>query len=149
MSSTTATLRHGGPASVFAWAFGLVFVVVAIWGFVETGFGDWTATETDAAVLWFQVNPLHNVVHLLVGAGLLAGASRGEWAARLVTLLVSIAYLAVGLAGFWLIGTESNLLALNEADNWLHLATAALGFAAVIASDRRRAPDGRHPDQAA
>lgn len=141
MTGSTTTPPHGGPASVFAWAFGVVFVVVAIWGFVETGFGNWTAQDTDASVLWFQVNPLHNVVHLLVGAGLLAGAARGEWAARLVTLLVSIAYLAVGLAGFWLIGTESNLLALNEADNWLHLTTAALGFAAVIASDRRRAPN--------
>lgn len=137
MTSVTTT-RRGGPASVFAWVFGTVFVLVAVWGFVETGFGDWTARETDAAVLWFQVNPLHNLVHLLVGAGLLAGAARGEWAARLLTLLVAIVYLVVGLGGFWLIGKEANILALNVADNWLHLATAALGFAAVIASDRRR-----------
>lgn len=138
MTGTTTTDRSGGPATVFAWAFGVVFLVVSIWGFVETGFGDWTARETDATVLWFQVNPLHNAVHLLVGAGLLAGAARSEWAARLVTLLVSISYLVVGLGGFWLIGEETNLLALNMADNWLHLVTAALGFAAVIASDRRR-----------
>lgn len=137
MTSAT-THRSGGPASVFAWVFGAVFVVVAVWGFVETGFGDWTARDTDAFVLWFQVNPLHNLVHLLVGGGLLAGAARGEWAARLLTLLVSIVYLVVGLGGFWLIGEETNLLALNVPDNWLHLATAALGFAAVIASDRRR-----------
>lgn len=138
MADTTTTRGGRGPATVFAWAFGVVFVLVAIWGFMETGFSDWTAPETDDHVLWFQVNPLHNLVHLLVGAGLLAGAARGEWAARLLTLLVSIAYLVVGLAGFWLIGKEANMLALNEPDNWLHLVTAALGFAAVIASDRRR-----------
>lgn len=140
MTATTTSRRTGGPATTFSWVFGVVFILVGIWGFVETGFEDWTATDTDAAVLWFQVNPLHNVVHLLVGAGLVAGAARGEWAARLVTLLLSIAYLVVGLGGFWLIGEETNLLALNVADNWLHLATAALGFATVIASDRRRAP---------
>lgn len=138
MANTTTTRPSGGPATVFAWIFGAVFLVMAIWGFVEMGFGNWTARDTDASVLWFQVNPLHNLVHLLVGGALLAGALRGEWAARLLTLLVSIGYLVVGLGGFWLIGDEANMLALNVADNWLHLVTAALGFAAVIASDRRR-----------
>ena len=137
MSASTPT-RRVGPATVFAWVFGIAFVVAGVWGFVETGFGDWTATEVDTAVLWFEVNPLHNLVHLLVGGGLVAGAATGETPSRIVTLLVAVVYAVVGFGGFWAEGQEWNHLAVNTADNWLHLGTAALGFAAVIASDRAR-----------
>lgn len=137
MGSTSAERRRG-PATVFAWVFGLAFLAAGIWGFLQTGVGNWTATDTDTAVLWFRVNPLHNLVHLLVGAGLIAGAVMGETPARILTLLVAVAYTVVGFGGFWAIGEGWNVLAVNRADNWLHLGTSALGFAAVIASDRRR-----------
>lgn len=137
------TSEGTGPARVYAWVFGLAFVAVGVWGFVETGFSPWTwsrwtTTETDATVLWFRVNPLHDLVHLLVGAGLLAGAAISEGASRVLVLLVAVVYAVVGIGGFFAIGEEWNVLALNEPDNWLHIGTAALGLAAVIASDRRQ-----------
>ena len=127
-----------GPATMFAWIFGAVFLIVGIWGFFLTGFDNWAATDTGEYVLWFEVNPLHNVVHLLVGAALLAGAASGERSARAITLLVAVTYTIVGILGFFATGADWNVLALNTADNWLHLATAALGFVAVMASSSQR-----------
>lgn len=147
MARSEGTTRRGGSATVFAWIFGIVFLAVGIWGFVETGFQDWMATdvETDDAVLWFQVNPLHNVVHLAVGGALVAGALTSERAARILALLVAVAYAVVGVAGFWATGEDWNVLAVNRADNWLHLATAVFGLMAVIASSRRAAVADRPP----
>ncbi len=127
-----------GPATMFAWVFGAAFVLVGIWGFFLTGFNDWAATDTNETVLWFQVNPLHNVVHLLVGGALLAGAAGGERGARAMTMLVAVTYAIVGVIGFFATGQDWNVLALNTADNWLHLGTAALGFLAVMASSSQR-----------
>ena len=127
-----------GPATLFSWIVGAAFVVVGIWGFVLTGFDNWAATETNEAVLWFRVNPLHNLVHLLVGGALLAGAAGGERGARAMTTLVAVTYAIVGVAGFFATGADWNVLALNTADNWLHLGTAALGFLAVMASSSQR-----------
>ena len=127
-----------GPATMFAWVFGAIFVIVGIWGFLLTGFDNWAATDTNETVLWFEVNPLHNVVHLLVGGALLAGAAGGERGARAITMLVAVTYTIVGIVGFFATGTDWNVLALNTADNWLHLGTAALGFLAVMASSSQR-----------
>ena len=97
-----------------------------------------TATDTNETVLWFQVNPLHNLVHILVGGALLAGAAGGERGARAMTMLVAVTYTVVGIVGFWATGADWNVLALNTADNWLHLGTAALGFLTVMASSSQR-----------
>lgn len=148
---TRGSGRRYGPATVFAGLAGLAYVGAAIWGFVETGFSDWT-NQTGVELLWFQVNPLHNLVHLVIGAGLLAGAALSEGAARIVTTLVALVYTVVGVAGFLVTGgggdvlpalaEDWDVLALNTADNWLHLGTAALGLLVVIASDRRRVVRG-------
>lgn len=131
---TTPESRRQGPAAIAGWIFGIAFLIVGIWGFFETGFTDWVATDTDASVLGFQVNPLHNVVHLLVGGALLAGAATGERGARAMGLLVAVVYAIVGIAGFWATGADWNILALNTADNWLHIVTAAILFIAAAAS---------------
>lgn len=136
-----------GPATMFALAFGAVYLVVGILGFFVTGFDNWVENDTNEFLLWFEVNPLHNVVHLLVGGALLAGWATGERGARAISMLVGATYLVVGIAGFYATGNEWNVLSLNTADNWLHLGTAAVAFAAVAASGRGRqaatSPSGR------
>lgn len=117
-------------ARTFSNAFGAVYVIVGLVGFAVTGFSGFADTE-GSRLLLFDINPLHNVVHLLIGAGLLAGASQGEPAARVVAGLIGAVYAVVGVLGFVVEGTAANLLALNTWDHLLHLATAGFAFVAI------------------
>jgi Domain of unknown function (DUF4383) len=108
----------------FAQVFGAVYVVVGLLGFVVTGFSQFAATSGDKLVL-FGVNPLHNLVHVAVGAVWLA-ASRREPSARVVSALIGAVYLVVGVVGLFVVGgsSELNILNLNQPDNLLHFASA-------------------------
>lgn len=125
-----------GPATWFALGFGAIYLLVGLAGFAVTGFDQWTASETGEYLLGFELNPLHNVVHLLIGAALLAGGFRTERDARAVTWLVGAAYAVVGIVGFFVMDTDVDILALNMADNWLHVGTAAIAFVAAFLSQR-------------
>lgn len=115
----------------FAYLFGAVYVLVGLAGFAVTGGVEFASQEGNNLIL-FEVNPLHNIVHLAIGAAFLLGAKAGPMAARSVNMAVGAVYTLVGIAGF-MIDRESgvNILALNMADNWLHIVTglAALGVA--------------------
>ena len=63
-----AATRH--PSQLLALAIGAVYTLVGILGFFVTGFENF-ASETDKTLLGFEINPLHNLVHLAIGlAGL-------------------------------------------------------------------------------
>ena len=64
------------PVQRFAQVFGAVYVLVGLLGFAFTGFANFAAASDDKLLL-FGVNPLHNLVHLAVGALWLA-SSRTE-----------------------------------------------------------------------
>ena len=115
---------------------GVVYLLVGIVGFFVTGVDGFADTDSQEYLLGFEINPLHNVVHLLVGAALLAGMKDAA-KARGVLVLVGVVYALVGVAGFFLVDSEANILSLNVADNWLHLGTAAvaLGVVAYAGSD--------------
>jgi Domain of unknown function (DUF4383) len=68
------------PVQRFAQVFGAVYVLVGLLGFAFTGFANFAGTSEDKLLL-FGVNPLHNIVHLAVGALWLA-SSRSEASAR-------------------------------------------------------------------
>ena len=55
--------------------FGLLYVTIGIIGFFITGFGSFLANTGDA-LIGFSINPMHNLVHLLIGAFLLAMTGR-------------------------------------------------------------------------
>lgn len=117
---------------------GVVYLAVGVLGFFLTGFEGFADPNRDEYLLGiFEINPLHNVVHLLVGAALLGGGLKDAAAARGVLVLVGVVYLIVGVAGFFLIDTDANILSLNQADNWLHIGTAivALGVVAAAKAD--------------
>lgn len=128
-------MRNNDTAMLFAKVFGGVYLLVGLVGFAVTGFDGWFATDTGETLLWFELNPLHNVVHLAIGAALLAGAARPA-SARAIAVLIGVTYAVVGVIGFWAIGESWNILSLNQADNWLHIGTAVLALLAVGAADR-------------
>ena len=103
--------------STVAMAFGVVFTLVGLAGFLVSG--TFAGTD-DNTLLGFEVNHLHNIVHLLIGVVLLA-ASRKTATARTANLVIGIAYLGLAVLGPFLTGTEANILALNSPDHVLHV----------------------------
>ncbi|MGH2771615.1 MAG: DUF4383 domain-containing protein [Actinomycetota bacterium] len=130
------TLNRG-----FGYIFGAVYVLVGAVGFAITSGVEFAATE-GKNLLFFEVNPLHNIIHLAVGALLIGGAAAGAIMSRRVNLLVGVVYLLVGALGLFLVGNEFNILALNHPDNGLHFATALLAIAVSTAESARGAPRG-------
>lgn len=128
-------------AKNYARIFGIVFVLTGLVGFFLTGFSGFASTDGPVLIL-FQVNPLHNIVHLLLGAVYLIGARSTEEGARAVVTVLSLAYLAVGVAGLFVIDTSANIVAVNQADNFLHIGTGLLGLIVVAMSSARARP---HP----
>lgn len=128
-----------GLNQVFGYVFGAVYLAVGMLGFAVTGGLDVAATEGTRLVI-FELNPLHNVVHIGVGGLLLAAAAAGARASRLMNILVGVVYLGVGIAGFFLVDTDANVLAINQADNGLHIASAALALAVGVLQREPAAP---------
>lgn len=121
----------------FAYGIGAVYLLIGLLGFAVTGGLEFASPE-GASLIGFDVNPLHNIVHLALGAAWLIGARAGGMAARSTNLAVGAVLLLVGVAGF-LIDLESsaNILAIDMADNWLHLLSglASLGVAMYAARE--------------
>jgi hypothetical protein len=123
------------PASWFARWVGVGYASAGLVGFGVTGVAD-PMNTTGHALGILSINPLHNVLHLLVGLALIAGSGLSPGAARVLTLLTAASFGAVGLFGLAVTGTDGNVLALNPADNGLHLVTAAVATGCAIGSSR-------------
>jgi len=130
MATAAGTNRgvRGGktPAQTFALVFGIVYLAIGILGFAVTGFDNFFGETFVEKLILFPVNPAHNIVHILIGAAWLAGSKRHD-SAKMVNLVIGVAYLAVFLLG--LLGAL-NWLAIEEgfgnADQFLHLISGAL-----------------------
>jgi hypothetical protein len=126
-----------------ALVFGAVYTLVALIGFfVADTFADTGIDPEEGKILGiFEVNHLHNLVHLLIGLALLA-ASRRHDTARGANLAIGATYLVVGLLGLFLLDSDANILALNGADNVLHLLSGALLAGVALTQDKNRAHTG-------
>lgn len=102
---------------------GAVLVLVGILGFVMPS----------PLLGIFEVNTLHNVIHLATGALTIFAAMQGIAAMRLWGRVFGLVYLLVGILGF-VMPDMFGLMHVNMADNVLHLGLAAVflyfGFAA-------------------
>lgn len=107
------------PQKTLATVLGAVLTVVGVAGlFVEN------------SLLGFNVNLLHNLVHIVSGLlGLLAGLTADGAYAKWYNVGFGIVYLLVAVLGLLGVAAVMSLLNLNSADNWLHLliAVVALG----------------------
>ena len=127
---------RNSPNRIVATVFGAVYVLVGLLGFAVTGGVGFIATEGGLLLGIFQVNPLHNVAHLLIGAALLIAGLVSATAAKTVNIVVGGAYLLLGIVGFFLAGTAANILALNTADHVLHLASAIVLLGVGLVAER-------------
>jgi hypothetical protein len=114
------------PAQRFALAFGLLYLVVGVAGFAVTGTHPFAGSHHHTLVI-FAVNPLHNVIHVVLAAAWLATASRHR-AARVANLALGVVLGLVTVLGF--VGGMGMLgmSGLADPDNFLHLATATLAL---------------------
>lgn len=116
-----------------AYVLGAVYLLVGLLGFAVSS--DFADKNTDKKLLGlFEVNGLHNVVHLVIGIALLAAASKGYRAARAANLAVGVTYSIVGLIGLFIATDTSsaNILSLNGADNILHIGSAMVLLAVAL-----------------
>jgi hypothetical protein len=109
-------------AKTAAIVLGVVFLAVGVLGFIPNPLISPTGL--------FVVNPLHNLVHLVSGAVLLAGAYT-SLGASLALKIIGVVYAAVAVLGLLSGGTMLlGLIAVNHADHWLHVALAVVILAA-------------------
>lgn len=127
---------RNSPNRIVATIFGAVYLLVGLLGFAVTGGIGFFATEGGLLLGVFAVNPLHNVAHLLIGAALLIAGLVSARAAKVTNAVVGAAYLLLGIVGFFIADTAANILALNTADHFLHLASALVLIGVGLAADR-------------
>jgi hypothetical protein len=127
---------RSSPNRLVATIFGAVYLLVGALGFAATAGVDFVATEGGLLLGIFEVNPLHNVAHLLIGAALLIGGLSSVRAAKMVNIIVGAVYLLLGVIGFFIADTPANILALNTADHFLHLVTALVLLGVGLGAER-------------
>jgi hypothetical protein len=140
---STPITRH--PSQLLALTIGAVYTLVGILGFLVTGLENFAA-ETDKTLLGFELNPLHNIVHLAIGLAGLAMWRRLD-TAKAYGWLLAAGYGLAFLYGLFAAGnSDINFLSLNGADNGLHLVSAIAGLAIALWPANRAVP-GRTADR--
>jgi hypothetical protein len=128
------------PAQLYSLLFGATLLLVGILGFiVDSSFSTSTPPSGDKLIV-FDVNGWHNIVHIASGIlGLLL--ARTAAGGRAFALGFGAIYLVVTIWGFITGDSVLGIVAINTADNILHLVIAGVGIAAGLAS--RPVAEGR------
>jgi hypothetical protein len=136
-------------ANRLALAFGVVFLVVGIAGFIPgitTNYGSMAfAGHHSGAMLLgvFQVSVLHNIVHLVFGLAGIAMAREAD-TARLYLVGGGAIYLLLWLYGLVINhASPANFIPVNSPDNWLHFLLGIAMIGLGVAAARRARPDQR------
>ena len=137
---STADLPGAGKRTWPQWlalVFGVVYLAIGVIGFFITGFGDFFGNahgmtmEHDETLLGFMINPMHNVVHVLIGLAGIA-LSRTLSGARTYGWLLAVGYGAAFVYGLIAMGKDWDFLSINTADNVLHILTALVGLVIAL-----------------
>ncbi len=114
--------------------FGVVFLLIGVLGFVPA------LTPNGHLLGIFEVNPLHNAIHLLSGMAALAAGFSGCKLSKLYFQVFGVVYGLVAVLGVFY-GEEAilGIVAHNMADIVLHIVIAAaalaLGFGNFVKDD--------------
>jgi hypothetical protein len=124
------------PNRLLATIFGIVYVLIGIAGFFVTSGVGFIDTPGGLLLGIFEVNLLHNVAHVVIGAALVIAGLSGVRPAKTVNSVIGTVYLVLGIVGLFVIGSAFNILAINGADNVLHFGSAVLLLAVGLGADR-------------
>jgi len=105
-------------AKTAAYIFGAILAIVGIWGFIQ-----------NPVLGIFDVNTLHNIVHLASGLLLLAVAMWAAGRVGMTLIALGVVYLVVAVLQFVAPDLTMSLLNTTAADLWLHVALAVVFIA--------------------
>ncbi len=106
------------------WILGVVLTLVGVAGFF-----------TGSPLIVFEVNTVHNVVHILSGVVALWAASSGHAYSRMYLIVFGLVYAVVTALGFYS-GNILGLFTVNTPDNYLHLGIAAVSLVVGLGSKK-------------
>ena len=136
MAASARDTGAGRPwPQVLGLAFGAIYLLVGIVGFFVTGFDHFADNSQHEMLLFFMINPLHNVVHILIGVVGLA-LSRTLAGARTFGLLLAVGYGLAFVYGVIAVGQDWDFLNINWADNVLHVLSAVAGGVIYVGASR-------------
>lgn len=142
--ATGSTTQHErAPYQWLALIIGAIYLLIGIIGFFITGFDNFTEHNHDQTLLGFAINPLHNIVHVVIGLlGVLLWRTRPG--ARVFGWILAIGYGATSIYGLIVVDNpDANFLNINGADNVLHIASTLAGLAIALWRDRVQAHENR------
>jgi hypothetical protein len=125
--------RAKTPAQWYCLVAGLALALVGVFGFIADASFDTGDSVQGGSFLGFEVNGIHNLVHLATGALLLA-AYRTRASAKAVAIAFGATYGLVALIGLLDGDDVLGLIPINSADNALHVGLALLGLVAGLVS---------------
>src|SRR5919112_661463 len=128
------------PAQWYCLLAGLALLLAGVLGFIsDSSFDTGDGVQGDT-FLGFEVNAIHNIVHIASGLVLLAAFPKRA-SARAVALGFGLVYGLVAVIGLIDGSDVLGIIPINGADNVLHVALSALGILTSLMSrgdDRRR-----------
>lgn len=124
------------PNRMLATIFGAVYLLIGLLGFAVTGGVGFIATKGGLLLGLFEVNPLHNVAHILIGAVLLVAGLSSIRASKTVNSVIGAVYLLLGIVGLFILDSAANILAINGWDNVLHFASAIVLLGVGLGADK-------------
>lgn len=107
--------------------FGAVLLLVGIAGFISAFTEPIAGSDHELLLGIFEVNAMHNVVHILTGALALFAATSAMYARRYFQAF-GIVYGLVFLLGIIQGDTVLGLFPVNAANHWLHAGITALAL---------------------
>jgi len=121
------------PAQLYCLVAGLSLLAAGVLGFVADASFDTGDGIQGSDLIVFEVNGIHNLVHIASGLVLLAAFAR-RGAAKTVALAFGLVYGLVTIIG--LIDGEDvlGLIPVNAPDNVLHILLSALGIVTALIS---------------
>jgi hypothetical protein len=134
--------RARTPAQWYCLLAGLSLVLAGLLGFFADADFDTGQGIDGGSLVGFEVNAIHNLIHLASGL-LLVAAARTRQSARAIALAFGLVYGVVAIIGIVDGSDVLGLIPVNSADNVLHVGLAALGVLCALIS---RSADRRHSD---
>ena len=106
------------------------YLVLGPMGLFVTGFDHFSNVD-GIELFWFTVNPLTNLIHVLVGLIGIPMLTRPEWTRRFL-LLTGVLGVPWAVTGYIVDGTLSDFFARNPALVTAHLVTGVLALAIAL-----------------
>jgi hypothetical protein len=107
---------------VWSFLFGIIFVAIGVAGFMPMFMTD------DKLLGIFQVDAMHNIVHLVSGVVALLAAMSSAVYSRLYFRIFGLIYGVIAIAGFIYGSQMETMMHMNMADHMLHLVIAIVAL---------------------